>query len=59
MNRQLFETCGQFGFSKFTELKLSRKNYKTATIVHTYNQNDVFGEGGDYILGYKTIQINF
>lgn len=51
LNRRLFESCGQYGFSKLNELKLSKKNFKATTITLHYNENEIFGEGSDYVLG--------
>lgn len=51
LNRRVFESCGEYGRSKITELKLSRRNFKATTLVLHHNYNHIFGEGSDFFLG--------
>jgi len=51
LNKELYESCGEYGQSKFNRLKLSRKNFKATTLILHHNHDHTFGEGSDYILG--------
>ena len=57
LNKRVFESCGEYGRSKFTELRLSKKNFKSVSLAHEYNQHDVFGEGSDYVIGVQQISV--
>jgi glutamine cyclotransferase len=57
MGNDLYESCGRYGQSKFTQLKLSKKNFKATTMILHYNYNEIFGEGSDYVLGERLFKI--